>query len=751
MRTAVIAMVVLAGLAGARGLAAQGVSQGVAGVVVDERGAPLERALVVVEGSGRVVETDASGRFLLRHLAAGRHRLRVSLLGYAPVVREVEVPGEVRAGGGAAVGRLPELVISLESTPLALPGLQVTGTAAGRDPLALTQSTAQLSGRQLERELSGTLAETLRSQPGLAVRYNGPAAAAPVVRGLTGDRILVLQDGQRTADLSGSADDHGVTIDPLSAQRIEVVRGPATLLYGNNALGGVVNVISGDLPTTLPGRGTWSFGAQTESAYPGASGLVRTTLPLGGAWVLSARGGGRIAGDVRIGRDSVLGDRLENTDLRSASAAVGVSHVGERLQAGVSFKHYGFRYGLPIPPGTDPVRLLGRRHEGSGRAEWGLASQLFPALRAEGTVQDYRHDEVDAPSGAVLQAFALRTRTLNLTLRQGQLGPIAEGAWGISALLKDYAATGPAALTPAALSRTVGLFGFQELELVESGPALQVGGRYDVYRIESRGGERFGEARTNDYRSLSGSVGLRVPLGDGVSVGVSHARSFRAPTVEELFSGAYHAGTGTVEFGDPGLREERGSGLEGVLRVQGARLNGQLAVYRNAIEDYVYLENRGDTIIAGAEVSVLGYTQDRALLTGLEGSLEWAVEDRLVLAVMGDLVRARLRDGTPLSHMPPPRLGVEMRWDDGTYSLGWRVNHEFRQDRIGPADELPTDAHTLLRVSAGVRRRTGRLMHSISLRADNLTDRPHREATSRIKDFAPNPGRNVSLAYRVYW
>jgi iron complex outermembrane receptor protein len=757
------ALVLLLGLGGATRLSAQEVGRdvvepGVVGRVVDERGAALGRALVSVEGSGRAVETDASGRFLLRNLPAGRHRLRISLLGYAPAVREVEVSSEGReavpgaAGSRGEVASRPvELVIMLSSTPLALPGLQVTGTAAGRDPLALTQSTIQLGGRHLERELGGTLAETLRSQPGLAVRYNGPAAAAPVVRGLTGDRVLVLQDGQRTADLSGSADDHGVTIDPLSAQRIEVVRGPATLLYGNNALGGVVNVISGDLPSTLPSRGAWVLGAQTESAYPGVSGSARATLPLGGAWVLSARGGGRVAGDVRIGRDPVSGDRLENTGQRSANAAVGVGHVGERVVAGGAARYYGFGYGLPVPPGTEPVRIRGWRREGSGRAEWGLSSPLFPTLRVEGTVQGYEHDEVDVPTGAVLQSFALRTRTLGLTLRQGRLGPIAEGAWGISSLFKDNAATGPAALTPAALSRAIGIFGFQELELTEAGPALQVGGRYDVFRIEARASEKFGRGRANDYRAFSGSIGLRIPLGEEVSVGVSHARSFRAPTVEELFSGSYHAGTGTVEFGDPGLRAERGRGLEGVLRVQGARLNGQLAVYRNAIDDYIYLAARGDTLLDGAAVAVLGYAQDRATLAGIEGSLELAATPRLVLAVMGDLVRASLRDGTPLSYMPPPRLGAELRWDDDTYSLGWQLHHEFRQDRTGLADELPTDAHTLHRASAGVRRRTGKVTHSLVLRGDNLANRPHREATSRIKEFAPNPGRNVSLAYRIYW
>jgi iron complex outermembrane receptor protein len=164
--------------------------------------------------------------------------------------------------GGA--GAIP-VDVRMVATPLTLGGIEVTASGTGRAPAAVVQATAQLSGRALERELSGTLAQTLKYQPGIAVRSNGPAAAMPVMRGLTGDRVLVLQDGQRASDLAGSASDHGVTIDPLAAQRVEVVRGPATLLYGNNALGGVVNVISGDVSGGMPLSPQLALAAQTET------------------------------------------------------------------------------------------------------------------------------------------------------------------------------------------------------------------------------------------------------------------------------------------------------------------------------------------------------------------------------------------------------------------------------------------------------------------------------------------------------
>ncbi|HEX2189391.1 MAG TPA: TonB-dependent receptor, partial [Longimicrobiaceae bacterium] len=441
---------------------------------------------------------------------------------------------------------------------------------------------------------------------------------------------------------------------------------------------------------------------------------------------------------------------LDNTSARSRSGAVGAGFVGDRLAAGGVLRAYGFRYGLPVPPGSEAVGLRGRRLEATGRAEASPLSARFPSLRVEATAQDYTHDEAEG-SGAVQQTFALRTATAGALLRQAALGPFAEGAWGVSALLKRYEATGPAALTPPADSRGVGVFAYQEAEPFPGGPALQLGGRWDHYAVRSRGTPKFGPGRERSFRAFSGSAGVRMALGERWSAGASVARSFRAPTVEELFSGAPHAGTGSVELGSPGLGAERGWSAEGVLTLRGARWNGQLAAYRNAVDGYVHLAARGDTLVGGARLPVLAYVQDRATLRGVEGWVEWAAAREVVLGAMGDYLHAERADGTPLSFMPPPRLGASLRWDDGARSLGGDVHHELRQDRVGAADELPTPAHTLFRLHAGLRAARGGVVHSVSLRAENLGDEVHREATSRVKDFAPGPGRNLSLVYRVFF
>jgi iron complex outermembrane recepter protein len=715
--------------------AAAQVAVTVQGVVRDGAGRPLEQAQVLLLPGGQQTVTDAAGRFRLRLPGAGEYRLHVSLIGYAPVQRVVR--------GGAAE---PDLEVRLATTPLTLGGIEVTASPTARAPASVTQSTAQLSGRALERELGGTVAQTLRYQPGVAVRFNGPAAALPVLRGLTGDRVLMLQDGQRTADLAGSADDHAVTVDPLTAQRVEVVRGPATLLYGNNALGGVVNVISGDISGSAPLRPQLAVVAQTETAYPGGAVSARGVVPVGDDWSVMARAGARSAGDMRTGPDPVLGGRLRNTSSRSANGALAVTRSGAAWTGSAALRAYDFAYGLPTPPGSDPVDLRGERLELAVRAEAALGSERVPAATVDGTWQRYAHDELD-DTGSVDQRFELGTQTFGVRVRQARLGPFREGAWGASLLQKSYAATGPAALTPAADSRAVGVFGFQEIGL--GAAALQMGARADRYSVSSHSSVKFGDGVDRVFAALSGSVGLSVPLATGLGMTLTASRSFRAPTVEELFSGAAHAGTGSVEFGDPSLRAERGRAAELLLRLGTARLNGQAAAFINRVSDYVQLVHVGDTLIGGTAMPVHRFSQAQATLRGVEGSLEVALGPSLLLAGRADWLHTRQASGAPLSFMPPARAGLTLRWDNGRFALGGDAHHELAQRRTGPADETATDAHTILRVDAAARVRVLGRMHALSLRVDNLTNELHREATSRIKDFAPAAGRNIAVIYRV--
>jgi iron complex outermembrane receptor protein len=752
-RRAVLALAAVLAAAGAARAATPNpdVAPPIVGTVRDAAGNGLPNARIVILELNRTILSANDGSFVIRAIRPGTYHLDVTLLGYAPSHAVATVPVD---------GPDVRVDIVLRPTVLSLEGINVTASPRSADPLNITQSTVELSGKALERNLGSTVAQTLSSQPGLSTRYGGPAASTPIIRGMAGERVLVVQNGQRTGDLSSTSADHALSVDPLAASRIEVVRGPASLLYGNNALGGVVNVISTDIPTTIPGEASGFLAAQGESVNPGGALTGEITLPLGETLAISARGGGRRMEDVRTGG----GTTLENTFYNNAYGTAGLGYVTEEFQAGLSLGGYTFEYGLPVPIHEDEapeehdehdegISIDGNRLEANGRATLAFGDRGFTTLRLDANAQRYRHDEIEA-NGEVGTRFKLDTQTGGLTAKTlfGRL----DGAVGISVLRKDYSPEGEEALTPGAESRTAGVFIYQELPLgaEEDGPSLQLGARYDIYNVrpDETDDERFAGVRKRDFSNVSGSLGVNVPVTDELSASVSVAQSFRAPTVEELFSNAFHHAAGTYDVGDPDLELEVNRGAEAVLRAQSERINAQVAAFYSRIDNYITAEVMGDTAIFdehdGEEIDVPlnRFRQDDAHLRGMEGQVEAVVGRNLVLGVMGDFVRGDFIGGGALPFMPAARVGGSARWDDGTYSLGLEARHAFAQERA-ELEEFRTDAYTLVNASAGLSLRRGGRIHSIVLRADNLLDETYREPTSRI--LVPSPGRNLSLVYRI--
>lgn len=718
------------------------VAPAVIGTVTDTAGVPLANATVIVAEVARSTTTNAEGVFVFRGLPVGEYHLSINHLGHAPGHAVVRVPAD---------GDDVRVTVRLVPTALRLTSVVVSASPTGTEAERLTQAALELSGRALSRTLGSSVAATLAAEPGVSQRFSGPAASMPVIRGLTGDRILVLQDGERAGDIAASASDHAVSVDPLAAQRIEVVRGPASLLYGNNALGGVVNVVSNDIPTAVPSHLEGYVAGQGESVTPGGALSTGLTMGLGARGALAVRAGHRDMGSLRTGGATTL----DGTDSRATNATAGYGYVGERGSAGLAVRLYDFNYGLPAEAG-DPeagVRIDGRRIGLSARGARQLGSGALRYLRVEGTAQDYTHDEVE-PDGAIGTRFELRTQTLNAqaTTAFGRL----KGALGVQGLFKQYEAAGEEALTPAANSSGIGVFAYQELALTrgrgdEEGTQLQLGARYDDYRITSKTGDpKFGPGRTSDFGSASGSVGLSVPVSAMVTLSGSVARAFRAPTVEELYSNAPHAAVGTYDVGNPDLRAEVSTGAEAILRVKGARVSASLSAYVNRVNDYVTPEIVGDTLVDGELLPLNRFTQADAELRGIEGTIEAQVAPSLVASVMGDVVRGEFRAGGVLPFMPPARLGAGLRWERRRFFVAGDVRHGFAQDRVTGGDvDIATEAYTVANLSAGTQWVVGNRLHQLTLRADNVGDTRYFDSASRIKRFAANPGRNVALIYRV--
>jgi iron complex outermembrane receptor protein len=711
----------------------------VRGVVKDSVGQPLPDVTVVITALRRSTTSDISGRFAFIGLPAGRHHVDVFRIGFARTSLEVEVPSS-----GADV----TIEIVLVPSIVRLTGVVVAANPAGGDPLGITQSTVDLSGMDLARSLTSSVAQTLSSEAGMAVRYNGPAATLPIIRGLGGDRILVLQNGERTGDLSSAASDHGLTIDPLAADRVEVVRGPASLMYGSSALGGVVNVIANDIPASVPDRVTGWLTGQTESVTPGGAGSGSLTIPAG-HMAVSLGAGLRGVGDTYQGG----GDRLLNSDAHNDYQSIGVGVIGAGASGGVAVKRYAFRYGIP-GEATDPefgASIDGIRKDLKAQLDFVGGGGAFGAVHIDGSAQTYSHDEIES-SGEVGTSFGLKTQTLGASVKT-EFGALS-GALGLTGLRKQYDATGEEALTPAANSNAWGAFVFEELVVGhrEHPPTVQFGARLDQFAIDSKEGDpKFGPARSLDFNAVTGSIGVTLPTGEQSSFAFNLGRAFRAPTVEELFSNAFHAAAGTFDVGNPDLDSEINQGAEAVFRIHGRRVHTEVSAYYNAISNFVMPDIQGDTITdEGETVPLNHYTQDDATFYGLEATFEAQVGTSLVAGLLGDVVRASLANGGNVPFLPPARLGGHLRWDNGHFNVGAEARHGFAQTRVsGGAVDVPTDAYTVVNLSAAWHLEGRQTGHTITLRADNLFDTAYRDATSRIKSFAFNPGRNFSLAYKI--
>lgn len=717
------------------------------GVVRDTAGTPLPHAQVVIIGLNRGTSTNMAGEFLFDAVTPGRYEVYATLIGYAPSRVAISVPDASEAP--------VRVIITLRATALQLPGIEITATRVATDPLDLTQSTVELSGQALSRRVSASVAQTLASEPGMTQRYSGPAANMPVIRGLTDDRIVVLENGERSGDLASSAPDHGVTIDPLRATQIEVVRGPAALQYGNNAIGGVVNVITQEIPTTVPNHVEGYFASQVESVNPGGALAVSATVPVARLVAVNGHAGFRSSDDTRVGG----GGTLLNSDSRSTNGGAALGVITERFTGGLSFAATGFRYGLPGAEGDDELGafIRGDRQQVTARSDFRLAGRMITALRLDGTVQWYGHEEVE-PDGEVGTRFDLKTQTANAIART-RMGSVS-GAVGMGGLFKQYAPFGEEALTPAADSRSFGVFLFQDFPLVAGDtakvPHLHVGARYDTYSIEpATEGPKYGALESRRFGNVSGSVGITLPVARDVALNANISRAFRAPTVEELFSNGVHAARGTYEIGNSELDAETNTGGEVLLRVRQPKVSAQLSGFYNRINDYVILDFVRDTIVDGSSMPLALYTQGDATLRGFEGEIEAEVFPRIVAGVMGDLVRGRLESGDPLPFMPAARAGGRARYDDGRFSAGASYRHVFDQSDVpvaATADDpsaVATGSYDILDLSAGWTLIRGGLVHNITFRIDNAFDTRYREATSRIKHFAFNPGRNLSLVYRV--
>lgn len=702
----------------------------ISGTVKTRGGEPASRAGVTLVELKRTTRADEQGAYRFDGIPPGKYLIEIVSPRYGSAVSQVVVA----YGQDVTADLLIDLTVHQEQ-------IVVSAGASPQSLADVAQSVAVLDDRELAAKVAPTIGETLAEEPGVNQTFYAPGASRPIIRGLGGDRIRVLQDGIGVGDASSVSPDHAVSYDPYAAERVEVVRGAATLLYGSNAIGGVVNVLDGRVPdhkrgSAFGGRANFRYGSNSDLSS-GAANLEGDLGSLG--W--HADYAKTKTDDYEAGGDFGV---KANSDLEIDSGSVGASWLGETAWIGAGYNQYETNYGSAF---EEEVRLdmTQKRWDVRGGINAPFGPFRFLKARLGGT--DYEHAELEgAEVGTTFFNESLEGRV--------ELGHRQAGAWsgsfGTQGWTRDSEAVGEEAFVAPATSDGVALFAFEE---VGTGALKgQFGLRYEQQAADSSDAA----LRDRDFDAPSASVGLiwKSP-GETYSVGATLSHSSRVPTLEELYANGVHVATQTFEVGDPDLGLEKGLGIDVALRKISGRVDGEVNFFFTDFDDYIFERDSGTSFTTdeGDVVPIVVYSPAAAQFWGAETHLDFgllhAEPHHLDLELRGDYVRAELTDSNePVPFQPPLRGSLGLHYQGRSFWSGMEVVRTEEQDRFGSFDTT-TPGYTWVNASVGYRLLAGNVVHDFVVRGTNLTDDLSFASTSRFRFDVPLPGREVAATYGV--
>ena len=646
-----------------------------------------------------------------------------------------------------------------------LPQLEVTATGLGWAAQDMAAPVNVLEGPLWQQQRAATLGESLDGELGIHATHFGAGASRPVVRGMDGPRVGVLANGMELHDASTISPDHAVVTEPLLAERVEILRGPAALVQGG-AVGGVVNIVDQKVPT-----------ARLEQAYEGSaqvqwdSAADAQTAALGltagrGPWVVRVEAASRDAGDYRVGghwRAEDGGRKVPGSYSDSNVGTLGLSWVGEHGYLGAAYTRQHAQYGLPGHTHAD-CHLHGihrihchghsdahghdhdhdahaheevpqvdmRSHRWDVRGEWRHPIAGIEAVRLKGSHTRYGHDEIE--EGQVATAFRNRAHELRWEV---QHAPIAgwRGMVGLSNGQRNFSTQGAEAYVPATKTQKQALFVLEELQRGDW--RWQAGLRYDRQHIHAPSLEL-----TRKHQGASASLGTVWKFQPGWQASASFSHAARLPSAEELFANGLHMATNTWEIGNRQLKKETNNAWDLGVRKLSGNTTWQAQLYHYRIQGYIY----GRTVHVDEGVQLQHYTQANARFTGAEGQVRQRLNRWMGVSLFGDVVRAKLASGGHLPRIPAARVGLRV---DASWQ-GWEGQAEWvqvlRQNRTA-AYETPTAGFGMLNLSASYRFADSPLQ--LTVKADNLNNRLGYASTSAMKHAAPLKGRNISVGLRM--
>ena len=702
------------------------------GEVIDKQSrSRLAGVTVHIVGLEKNTHTDPSGQFGFDSVPEGKHTLQFMKTDYQTLEQVVDVHAST-----------PYIQIELKTLVYHLETIRVYDAKGDLSKFEKTTDLA-LEDAEFERKLGMTLADMLSDEVGISQRTMGRATARPVIRGLGGDRLLILENGERTGDKSASSADHAVSIDPTAAEGVEITRGPKALIYGSSTLGGVVNVKRNNIPQTLP------IGTDTDLTFQGESVNSGWTAMLGSLVSL-----GPFAGQVKLNRrlasdtQTPIGT-LENTSLSNVNISTGTSFIKDWGYVGISSGDYRSDYGIPGSPEghISGVNIALDRQRYAGEMEYRFNRPGLDKVKLQGTYTSYQHQELES-NGTLGVEFGVLT--YNFSAMAHVLDNAIMGVWGE---YRDHA-TGGFYWTPH--TREFALAGFYLNERDFDHFTLQGAIRYDIRRAEPFRNSgtviRAGTVKRRDFNGVSGAASGIYRWTDRLNIGATLMKTFRAPGIEELFSDGPHLAVYSYEIGNAQLKAEHGYGTEVFGRYTMGNLIVNLAIFQNRISGYLTPTNTGEKEWGSGAAGwlwIYQYTGQDVVMNGAEIRIDGEVLPNFRLQFNMSYVDGTVEtSGKPLERIPP--LSGKVAFSYAPWPFHFHVTSRFSgsQTRLGEFEQ-PTDGYLVHDVGAYMSLWWKKLENTVVFEIENFFDTAYREHLSLIKAVMPEPGRNVKLLYKL--
>mgnify|MGYP000203045490 FL=1 len=658
--------------------------------------------------------------------------------------------------------------VAADKGTLTIPTTAVTGNPLGVGSDQMVVPISILNGRELSLKRENTLAETLNSIPGVSNSSFGPSVGRPMIRGMDSDRIKILQNGVNNLDASNLSFDHGVSIDPLIIEQIDVIRGPATLLYGGGAVGGVVNAIDHRIPKEkfegITGRGEVRYGGanleQSNAAVVdvGTGNFVMhfdaynrdaKNLKIPGNALSARKSTSRSWNPATPGYGSYTGDhgtnKLINSQSETKGGAIGASMIFDRGYAGVSYAKHQTQYGSPLESAVSIDMDNDRFDFASEIRDLGT---FFDRAKFRAAYTDYMHKEIEG--GAINTTF--KNQGVDGTFELGHQPILGiKGVMGLQFESGKFQALGAEAFVPSSKTNSQSAYLYEELPINQH--KVTFGLRHGEHDVDSKGGGNF-TAANKSFKTNNGAIGGLYTLNSQWSLAGNLSHNERAPSYFELYANGVHAATGAYEQGQTNLKIEESNGLDGQIRWKTGQDSLTLGAYSTKFSNYIGLIS-SDAHNAGTQnYKPSIFTGIKAEFKGVELEGKSMLTDNLQLNVRGDYVDAKDKtNGGYVPRISPLKLGVGLKYEFDRFGARLDVLHAFKQDRVAinynyiAGKELITDAYTNISMMATYKLPTQYNLEAFT-KANNLLDEEIREHASFLKDIAPMGRRSIMFGLR---